>query len=383
MTTFEDLLAPISLEDFARDTYGQIPLLIEGAADRFDGLFSWNQLNAMLDTDMLLPPRIKLIFERDPVEQYKYARSVNSVVTSLNAAGLTTALRDGAVMIVNFVDRVFPQLNKLADTLSLFTRAGSQINLYCGWQASKGFKIHWDRHDVWVLQIEGQKSWEIWEPTTLHPLEGDKGAAPEGEPDRVLTLTQGDLLYVPRGWWHRAEALDGVSVHMTLGSRAPNAQDFLSALNSQTRDRPEWRATAGPDLESSVQQELAELVSPQGFSAFLDNEAARVWTRPSFNLPEAVTEPKADISGSTLVKLAWTHGLGFRTNGDGTMRVTSDELQMDADVALMPYLARLSGLTWQTIDEVAQGIEDKKVRRKLLFFLTTLEMKSALLTRAG
>jgi len=84
-----------------------------------------------------------------------------------------------------------------------------------------------------------------------------------------------------------------------------------------------------------------------------------------------------------MVKLAWTHGLEFRDNGDGTMRVSTVSLHSECDRALQPYLARVSGTSWQRIDEIAAGIEDKNLRRKLMFFLTTLEMKSALLIRAA
>lgn len=382
MTTFEDLLAPIDISDFERDTYGRQPLLIAGPDDRFTDLFSWDELNDLLARNVVRPPRLRLISKRETVDTGRFLHSTEET-EGLNATGLTEELRNGGVMLIDSVHRLFPQLGEISDSLSVFTRAPSQINLYCGWHASKGFKIHWDRHDVWVMQIEGEKSWEIWEPTNQHPLPGDTGAQPTGDAAQTLTLTQGDLLYVPRGWWHRAEALDGVSVHMTLGSRAPTGQDFVRTLKYQLRDRPEWRSTLGADLDPSVQGELAELTSSDGLQAFLQNESARVWTRPSFNLPHAVTEPKPDITGSTLVKLAWTHGLEFRTNGDGTMRISSIDLHVEGDVALLPFLARLSGLQWQSIDEIAAGIEDRKLRRKLVFLLTTLEMKSALMTKAG
>lgn len=383
MTTFEDILAPVSLEDFVRDSYGQKPHLINGDADKFAGLFAWDQLNMLLNADVLKPPRVQLISEREPVDKDQYMRLGHDFM-SLNSAGLTEQLRGGAVMLIHALHQLFPQLGELTDSLSVFTRAGSQINFYCGWQASKGFKTHWDKHDVWVLQVEGKKSWQIWEPTRLHPLPDAVGVPePTGDPDQVVTITQGDLLYVPRGWWHRAEALDGVSVHLTLGSRAPTGSDFVRSVAAQLRDKPEWGATLGSKSDELAGEELAARTSADGLASFLDNEAARVWTRPNFELPHAVTGAKPDIGGSTLVKLAWTHGLRFSSGGAGTVRATTVDVHSECDEALQPYLARLSGLRWQTIDEIAAGIDDRKLRRKLLFFITTLEMKSAVLTKEG
>ena len=48
------------------------------------------------------------------------------------------------------------------------------------------------------------------------------------DPDiHVLLLEAGDLLYIPRGWWHVAMPLDEPTLHLTVGVNNLTGADFL------------------------------------------------------------------------------------------------------------------------------------------------------------
>ncbi|NEQ84623.1 MAG: cupin, partial [Moorea sp. SIO2I5] len=55
------------------------------------------------------------------------------------------------------------------------------------------------------------------------------------------TLTPGDVLYIPRGHWHYAVALDQPSLHLTLGIHCQTGVDFLDWLVSELRENEAWR----------------------------------------------------------------------------------------------------------------------------------------------
>jgi hypothetical protein len=90
---------------------------------------------------------------------------------------------------------------------------------------SRGFDDHYDVHDVFVLQVEGEKRWRVHEPVHEAPLRDqpwtDHRAAVEAAaqtPAVIDTvLRPGDCLYLPRGYLHAATALGGVSTHLTFG----------------------------------------------------------------------------------------------------------------------------------------------------------------------
>jgi bifunctional lysine-specific demethylase and histidyl-hydroxylase NO66 len=118
-----------------------------------------------------------------------------------------------------------------------------------------------------VLQVEGSKRWIIHEPVHPDPLRNqpwtDRRAAVEqaarGEAALDTVLEPGDVLYLPRGWLHAAEAQGAVSIHLTLGihiwTRYAVAEQLLQAALRSLQADPQMRGTLplGPlDVEAEV-----------------------------------------------------------------------------------------------------------------------------------
>ena len=94
----------------------------------------------------------------------------------------------------------------LANNLALDLGHAVQINAYLSPAAAKGLELHFDFHDVFVLQLDGRKRWRVWEPLdrTRQPVRtGPRMPMPTfdelGEPALDLTLAAGDCLYLPAG----------------------------------------------------------------------------------------------------------------------------------------------------------------------------------------
>ncbi len=109
-------------------------------------------------------------------------------------------------------------------------------------------------HDVFVLQIEGAKRWVIHEPVLPDPLRdrpwtdhraavADRAA--HGTPHLDTMLRPGDVLYLPRGWLHSAQAQGQVSIHLTLGvhawTRYALAEQLTRAALAALGDDPAMR----------------------------------------------------------------------------------------------------------------------------------------------
>jgi hypothetical protein len=90
---------------------------------------------------------------------------------------------------------------------------------------SRGFDDHYDVHDVFVLQVDGEKRWRVHEPVHEAPLRDQPWtdhrsaveAAARTEPVIDVVLRPGDCLYLPRGYLHAATALGETSTHLTFG----------------------------------------------------------------------------------------------------------------------------------------------------------------------
>lgn len=111
-------------------------------------------------------------------------------------------------------------LQRLVNEMQQFFKHRFQTNIYLTPQHAQGFAPHYDTHDVFVLQFEGEKVWRIYD--TFLPLADktqpfEKGEYDTGKIAHEFTLKQGDLLYIPRGLAHDAFCQGSASGHITLG----------------------------------------------------------------------------------------------------------------------------------------------------------------------
>jgi hypothetical protein len=119
---------------------------------------------------------------------------------------------------------------------------GVNANLYLTPAGSQGFGPHFDDHDVFVLQLEGTKTWRLYDerPVDL-PVAGTSKLrfreVVATNPKEVLSLGSGDMLYIPRGQVHEAFSNDSFSLHLTIGFEVVRLVDLLVKALHQLADR--------------------------------------------------------------------------------------------------------------------------------------------------
>ena len=115
-----------------------------------------------------------------------------------------------------------------------------QANAYYTPRGSQGLPVHHDTHDVFSLQVAGEKRWLVYEPALPLPLKEQRYSSELGEPGRPVhdvTLAPGDVLYLPRGWLHEAATSDSDSLHITVGVSVYTWLDaFRAALDACAGD---------------------------------------------------------------------------------------------------------------------------------------------------
>ncbi|KDQ68180.1 cupin domain-containing protein [Streptomyces sp. NTK 937] len=229
-------------EDFLTQVYGRTYRHFPGEPGRFDGLLGWGDLNALLTHHRLEPPRLRLSMGGEALPQHAYTVPVttrrNTVWHQLKPSELHRHLADGATLVLDAVDELHPGVGELAQQLERHLRTGIQVNAYASWTPEEGFGVHWDDHDVIALQIGGAKRWRVYGPTRQAPLHRDTDL-PEPPPDEPLVelvLNAGDMLYLPRGWWHAVAASEGVhSLHLTCGMQTTTGVDLLRWISEDLR----------------------------------------------------------------------------------------------------------------------------------------------------
>src|SRR4051794_469434 len=173
------LLAPLNATEFLDRDYGKRFLHVPGRSGKFAALLPWATLNDILEEHRLEPPRLRLTREGQPVPEERYVsfqpnrRRSGSPIPRINAAGLTRELREGATLVLDNVDELHRPVRRLAESLERIFRVRIQVNAYSGWRTSHGFDLHWDDHDVFVLQLAGRKHWKVYGMTRPFPLGRD------------------------------------------------------------------------------------------------------------------------------------------------------------------------------------------------------------------
>jgi ribosomal protein L16 Arg81 hydroxylase len=166
-----------------------------------------------------------------------------------NCAQLADTLRGGTLVYVAIESALDP-----VKTLcrSLFGELKSQISINAYFSAgaeASAFDAHFDPQDTFILQLEGEKEWRLWERERVaNPISGypDWQSLPQPAlpADETILMTPGDLLYVPRGVWHWPRSLgDAPSLHLTVTVVMARPVDVLVWLTEEMSNDPRYRAT--------------------------------------------------------------------------------------------------------------------------------------------
>ena len=227
-----------ALTGFLADALGRGPFRRRLPESMAPALFGWPQLNAVLAQHRLGPPRLKLEKDGGDAGKGVFRERRNGrgqPIHDLDLPRLYERLREGATLILDAVNEFGGPLQDLCVGLANEFSAASQANLYACWGSSQGFDVHWDDHDVFVIQLDGAKRWMLYGSTRPAPLRRDLGEdhPKPAEPLEEIVLEAGDMLYMPRGYWHAAVGIGRPSLHLTVGLTRKTGHDLLGWLADQ------------------------------------------------------------------------------------------------------------------------------------------------------
>jgi len=253
---FSYLIAPHTVDEFFARYWQQYSLLIQrGEPERFRDLLAASDIEAVLGmADQLPTGAVELIGKTNAIEHRRPESS----------PALVGFFTSGSTIRVKGVERYSDPLGEVCRSIERELGFPTRANLYCTPAGSRGFDLHFDTHEVLVLQLLGNKQWLAYESTTKLPLEyvprgpfeDDRDALKrshersEGGQDEIspakrgalaveASLEAGDTLYLPRGFVHQAESLDEPSVHVTIGIHVFTWLDLLSVALVQSGYRHE------------------------------------------------------------------------------------------------------------------------------------------------
>ena len=381
INTLEKLLEPCLPDEFLQTTWGKTYRHIVGRRGKFAHLLPWNRLNEILAEHRLDFPRLRLARSGKSLSAssyLRYARSPRqrSSIPKLLSTELTKQLREGATLVLDAVDELHAPLGELADALEFFFHEHIQINAYAGWQIEKGFDLHFDDHDVFILQVAGRKHWKVYGMTRAYPLASDRSTAEKPDFDSIWegTLSDGDVLYIPRGWWHVAEPQAEATLHLTVGVHNRTGVDLLRWLVDKMKasdifrkDLP--RFSSEKDKQAYMEHLKGELLAEWDESLlkrYLDDYDAKAEPRPRTNLPLSVT--KESLPSSTLIMLTTPRPVNFVVK-DGVLEFNCNKKRWRFAAETLLLFRRLENRNICSVSELCEAaegaIDEEKVRALL------------------
>ncbi|MEE1923774.1 cupin domain-containing protein [Pseudomonas sp. 148P] len=305
-----DFIGGLDARDFLANTYGKKPAVFRGSLNStLIGPAEMNDLFLQADCsndDFKLAFGGRLVEKADYVERYVHLGVERS---RLKKHAVYDFLSKGATVIVNRIERC-DKVARLEQEISKLTGHRSLTSGYLAYRSMDSFKSHWDTRDIFVFQFSGRKRWVINEPTFRDPLymqQSKDFEAVFSPPDNVymdVTLEPGDMLYVPRGWWHNPSPVGEKTFHLTVGTYPPTGLDYVNWLmillpqvESVRRSLDNWEADK--ETVKDIAAALGNLAaSPSSYEQFMKSHHHKwgVQGRLSFDLMMDDDQPVSPLA---------------------------------------------------------------------------------------
>lgn len=218
-------------------------------------------------------PALRLVKEGHTLSSDSYTKTARMqsrrVDDIIDAARVYAHFGDGATIVLQALHRYWEPLFHFCRELETVLTHPVQVNTYLTPPRARGLDVHYDTHDVFVLQVSGSKMWKVYGCAVDLPLghQRRKGSFPDpGDPQIDVELKPGDCLYIPRGFLHAAETAESESTHMTVGILVYRWMDVLRSALDRAEDELFMRAALPPGfahdpeaLAREIPQKLEEV----------------------------------------------------------------------------------------------------------------------------
>ncbi len=379
-TFANDVLNPVSLDDFFTSYWEQQPLHIERTSNNpFATLLTVDDIETMLTTHELFYPIVQLSQSGLSIPASEYTDANNKIIS----ARMLSRHQSGSTIVMSHAHKLLGPLMELCRSVQRSLMMRCQTNLYLSPPGKQGFNPHFDTHDVFILQVSGTKTFNFYAGGARFPTSADrfnKDVHTIGEKTEEIKLSAGDTLYIPKGFVHDAVADDSEpSLHITLGVYPVLMHELMGELiqigietDAELRrsvSQSLWQntdSTGNNETLDALSQSLATVVNQEGLDLALSrlrDDFALDTTPPnkgmlanSFRTPKpAVDETTIDCSNVLQIQ---------RTQGVLTVRAFGAVLEFSEPYAsAIEWLRDHPGATVKDVPDLTESQKAALVKK--------------------
>ncbi|AZT99936.1 hypothetical protein CXR29_03795 [Brevibacterium linens] len=335
-------------------------LVFERAFQGFKNeFFTWNDLNHALNRRSVFPADLQLSHDGDVLPRAKYSNSDGLI----DLHQLSQIVRDGASIIVDGLDRINDRVRDTTTDIMRLTGEVASCNLFVTFYDSQAFHSHFDEVDTVIVQLEGTKHWQVHGPSEKDPLPEYGESDPRNCPNEVLldaVLEPGDVLHVPRGWWHTVRGAGGRSLHVTFAFTRKTGFDFVRwlAWKALGDERIRQSLDRWGSAESRIAQRDQILASFLNAAEsltvddFFKEEASKADGWQGVSLPWSITG--TDLPGNLRVRVLAVFAPLLESNEE-ILKMTFAGNVVTLSKAYEPILNKVLEVQSTTIEELAEA----------------------------
>ncbi len=257
------------------------------------------------------------------IAAHRYAREAGARLVPEPSA-VRDFYGDGATLAFQRLDRKLDRFSHYCAALSARLGHPVQLSAYLSPAQSQGLDIHHDTHDVIIVQIEGEKRFDLFEEIVARPVPRLPLQAAQAARARHVcscTLQPGDLLYLPRGIPHRAESGARDSLHVTLGVLALT---WAAVVDDLARElhllEPLRRSCAAGEVFDAAALHAAASEAADALAGWLRTDGTPALRRLLHRPPAAARARAGRVAGLLVRAGAGRRRLRLEQRGHGAAR---------------------------------------------------------------
>ena len=328
------LLGGLSPTRFLRDVWHKRPLLIRNAVPDFPGLLTPGEMQQLacrddVESRLIRGSGTRWQLEHGPFDKNDFKRLPKTEWT----------------LLVQSLNHILPQADALLARFNFIPHARLDDLMVSYAVPGGSVGPHFDSYDVFLLQGQGQRRWQISTQTDLAILEDvPLKILRRFKPEEEWLLGPGDMLYLPPHVAHYGVAEDACTTY-SIGFRAPTTEELAHGFLMHLQDtlKPEGRY-ADPDLRLQTHPgeiSRAMLSQIEGMIAKIKWDkhdiaefAGRYLSEPKPNV--FFDPPEAPLTRAAFNKQANKHGVALNPKSrllftDGRFFINGDAFTVAAD----------------------------------------------------
>ncbi|MBI3563332.1 MAG: hypothetical protein HY080_16635 [Gammaproteobacteria bacterium] len=204
------------------------------------GFFSVASLQYHLNNPLLTPDWVQLRLQGQTValeSSCLWKLVQTKKLLFMDKEVLNDQLKRGAALVLEGLDILDPTLNAFVAKLDeALPCALANCVAFFSRHENEAYGGHCDSDDVLVVQLEGEKRWEIYTPQQRRYFNNSPLSTEQMQPLVTQVLMRpGDGLYVRAGVPHRCQTMSDYSLHLSfdLCDRTPNIEQMTHEANSR------------------------------------------------------------------------------------------------------------------------------------------------------